>query len=520
MTFDEIVNGFKCDEPLRSIVEQAFSFLHESWFQDILHADLIVSLTSNSPKVFLRKKQKEHPAEYATYKKLVEELSKVTLEIQGFTLFGNNQNRNFIRYLKQITFVDCKFTDQTTSNDLKKVFKGFSSNTKILYHSCEFLTKVEVGVYAKVLTSEESQEQTRTYNEYFYDCTFHKSILVKNTSVRLTPSDGEPSLTSIFDECAFSSYLKLQNLNVFCNIALFTKHNEFIPALIIENCSLERSLKLNSGDKFKQIFKAIILKDSIFKGKFEMKGVECNIFMQSNCNFEKVCDFHGAIFKTLFVAKRSIYGDFFAYENVTCLKSSTKTIFQYVTFKSLSSFRDSKFLSGLDIEKANFEVPPNFLKAEVDEESPRETFRIIKHSFDDVGNFLEANKFFAFEMECYRRDLSIKKGHYVEKGIFWFNKFFSNFGQSIFRPVAAILVISIVAAIAYSKYVDELPLLSINGDTSFVRYFIDSLNHWAGSLIIGPLLKKNYEFISLFFGVFLSIFSWMTIVAFKRLTRR
>ena len=46
------------------------------------------------------------------------------------------------------------------------------------------------------------------------------------------------------------------------------------------------------------------------------------------------------------------------------------------------------------------------------------------------------------------------------------------------------------------------------------------LNQWADSMVFSKLLKDSYEFLSLLYNILLSVFTWMTIVAFKRLTKR
>lgn len=59
-------------------------------------------------------------------------------------------------------------------------------------------------------------------------------------------------------------------------------------------------------------------------------------------------------------------------------------------FKRLADFYSSQFAHFSDLAA---------------ERTDRETFRIIKHSFDAVGNHIEANKYFAHEMQACRREL-------------------------------------------------------------------------------------------------------------------
>ncbi|WP_404419571.1 hypothetical protein [Marinospirillum sp.] len=86
-----------------------------------------------------------------------------------------------------------------------------------------------------------------------------------------------------------------------------------------------------------------------------------------------------------------------------------RATFEYVTFHTHATFRGAKFLGGLDLDRANFSDEANFLGVDVDggdvSKTTRETYRLIKHSFDSIGNHLEANKFFAKEMDKYHKEL-------------------------------------------------------------------------------------------------------------------
>lgn len=75
-------------------------------------------------------------------------------------------------------------------------------------------------------------------------------------------------------------------------------------------------------------------------------------------------------------------------------------------------FRNAKFHKGVDLSKSNFNyvAGANFLGCEIEDNKKekvtnRETFRVIKHCFDSIGNHLEANKFFAEEMKAKKREL-------------------------------------------------------------------------------------------------------------------
>lgn len=78
-----------------------------------------------------------------------------------------------------------------------------------------------------------------------------------------------------------------------------------------------------------------------------------------------------------------------------------------MTFLSFVNFRNATFNSGLDLENANLKEMPNFLNVKLlSNNTNRETLRIIKHSFDKVGNHIEANKYFSLEMERHKNDMA------------------------------------------------------------------------------------------------------------------
>ena len=84
-------------------------------------------------------------------------------------------------------------------------------------------------------------------------------------------------------------------------------------------------------------------------------------------------------------------------------------MFEYVTFLSFTNFRNTTFYSGLNLENSNLKEAPNFLNIDINPKfTNRETFRIIKNSFDKIGNNIEANKFFVFEMNKYEEELKKK----------------------------------------------------------------------------------------------------------------
>ena len=131
-----------------------------------------------------------------------------------------------------------------------------------------------------------------------------------------------------------------------------------------------------------------------------------------NSNFEKLVDFHGTHSSSLQVMK-SIFSDFCALENckfgIEGKEEKDGASFAYTTFLNFITFRDSEFFYGLNLSHSNFTQSPNFSNSKINEANTnRETFRIIKHAHDSIGNSLEANESFVLEMKKYKEELKKK----------------------------------------------------------------------------------------------------------------
>ncbi|NPA71321.1 MAG: hypothetical protein GXO35_00705, partial [Gammaproteobacteria bacterium] len=99
--------------------------------------------------------------------------------------------------------------------------------------------------------------------------------------------------------------------------------------------------------------KSIVIRDMKFRGKFEFKE---NIVKEKteieNSNFEKVTDFFKTKFMGCFRMEKCIVNGFMGFEDCHFQfdkKASETTVFRYVTFMSLASFRGAMFNGKLDI---------------------------------------------------------------------------------------------------------------------------------------------------------------------------
>ncbi|MBK6957323.1 MAG: hypothetical protein IPH22_02040 [Nitrosomonas sp.] len=377
---------------------------------------------------------------------------------------------------ENISYENCKFKSEW----ILKAFTQSIEGDSLIYKNCEFKENVSL-----------IPENAYVYTEraYFNNCNFKKKLEIERV---------------IFSKCFIEN-----NNDIRTEIGQFS----------IARCNFEEKFFLNNCN-----IKNFVIKDSKFVSKFEFKN---NTVMQdfeiNNTNYSKLADMYETNFLSKFKIKKSIFNDFVAFEKCKFGENDKENaaLFQYVTFYSFANFRNTKFFSGLDIETINPKESPNFLGTSVNPiNSNRETFRIIKNSFIKTENNIEANKYFAEEMNKYRKEIR-ETGIWHEKIILFYNGFFSNFGQSYIRPLIALLVFT---AIYYSLQIGQKEnwLYEIYPAANvFISCFSYHLNGFARSLIpFNRFLYEGMEFLSLFFYIFNSSFIWLIIVAIKRRTKR
>ncbi|MGJ0338451.1 hypothetical protein [Aliarcobacter cryaerophilus] len=377
---------------------------------------------------------------------------------------------------------------------------------------------------------------------FFQDCNFYEYWSLKNFKVlqkqddfevyqactfyeNVSASSGEKDKFSLdnvqFNGCTFKKELTFENINA--RKPIFKDWNEFsstINELNINNCSFENKFILKN-----YTIENLFLKNTIFKGKLEFTNNTVTVMDVDNCNFEKLAEFYGSTFKQFKIFK-SIFTDYTGFEKCEFginnnMQESYIANFQYVTFLSFINFRNTKFKSGLMFEDTNLKEYPNFLNSDIEfENTSKETYRIIKYSFDKLGNHIEANKYFAREMKKYKNELSKNCSWSQERFIFWFNETISNYGQNYFKPTLLLLLSSFLYTL----------LILLSGNLEFknwlkehtlVLLIIKFLNSWFSSIIIfNKVLPKNLEFITVLFAIFQSTLIWHILVAVRRHAKR
>ncbi|MFA0690965.1 hypothetical protein [Vibrio splendidus] len=472
------------------------SFL--SSFYDELRNYIINHIFSCGSRVDQMSLSKEKIADYLDNDNELGRLTKIQMNrdvVFDNIVFPARDSRDYFKLFKKIEsahFNYCSFSiPEIDINELK-----------VFYQDCKF------NSYWTVYHSELLENVNNTL---YQCCTFYNDVSINSGN-----ASDENINYSIFTDCHFSNKLEV--------------FNSTIPSLMFNNSpNLTLNMKevnlVNVIIEDKFVLNNVVL-DSFntenvsFKSKFEFKENTVREFTVFNTNFHKIFDAYRTKFDS-YASKKCIFYDFSGFELCEfSLLEKQLAAFEYVTFLGFVNYRNAIFHGGLDLENTNLKEPPNFLKMKVNSENTnRETYRIIKNSFDKAGNHIEANKYFSLEMMKYKKELSTQPMS-QEKLIFWLNKNISNFGMSYTRPIFLMFIFSIVYQGLIIGYHNNL-LYKIDPEYNYyISSFSGFINNLASNIIpFNKFLFEGMEFMSLIFYVVFASLIWQTIVSIKKHTR-
>ena len=161
------------------------------------------------------------------------------------------------------------------------------------------------------------------------------------------------------------------------------------------------------------------------------------------------------------------------------------------------------------------------MKTNIDEKNTnRETFRIVKSSFDEIHNYIEANKYFSYEMKKYKEELK-GTNKTQEKVILFLNEKISNYGQSYVKPIFYMIATSIIYYLLILGYENNILYEIHPSSNGFLEKISSSVNNVSKNILpFSKALKSGMEFVSLLFYIIFASLIWQTLVAVKRHTRR
>ena len=290
---------------------------------------------------------------------------------------------------------------------------------------------------------DKSKEEITIFWEIFYKKYDSKQIVlgIKNVIFPEFESKGGLSKQSprktIFEY--LDSYLRFEDCIFEDDIFLY----KYIHELEFKECKFFANVKIKRMDIEKGISfekcifnKSLILKNITFKEGSKVKIKECQKIVNAsfeNTTFEDLADFYNSTFETKTNFERTTFKNISVFSNVI-FKDDID--FRFTTFEKLAQFKETIFEKKLNLEDTIIKDKINFLKTKTlnnenlkpENIANRETARIIKDSFEQQNNIIEANKFYALEMKEREKELDSKKD-FFEWLVFKFHGLSSNHSQ-------------------------------------------------------------------------------------------
>lgn len=381
-------------------------------------------------------------------------------------------------------FQDCNFFNSWYITPIKRL----SNYMNCLYQNCMFYKDVRAEYEAMVVPNEDI---TLIPENLFYACRFIADLSLA----------GMEFTGLVFIEEDSSSSSSIEHLNIqdcsFKKDVIIQEH--FINEMRISNSSFTNIYLRKNG-----IVKAEMLNCKIEK-MFDASYTDFNILYIKDTIFSSIVNFEKSKFGII----------------ISDAREAKPVIFENVTFLGIANFRNTIFYEGLDIEKINAVESPNFLGTRIEPNyTKRDTFRLIKYSFDRIGNHLEANKYFREEMVKYKEELQTT-GTKAQRFVFWFNSWSSDFGQSYTLPLKRMFYFILIPySILFFLHKYECLYKMYTPLNSKINAIAEHINDIAKLFPLNNTLVAGMELISLGFNIFFGLLGYQLIIALKRNAKR
>lgn len=219
-------------------------------------------------------------------------------------------------------------------------------------------------------------------------------------------------------------------------------NSKFIKKLKLVSCELKEKLLINNIETVCEFD----FYDTLFEKKIEIKGFKyINKLNFKNATFRKTTDLHGSIIIESNFYKTN-FEDVIVFEN-TIFEEDVK--YTFTTFKKIGMFKRAIYKKNLDLEDSIILGDMNFLQMSSIENKEknidvlnRETARIIKNNFEKDNNIIEANRYYAVEMQKREYELGNKSNvNEFEWLVFKIHGITSNYSQSWLLSLFWIIII-------------------------------------------------------------------------------
>jgi uncharacterized protein YjbI with pentapeptide repeats len=244
---------------------------------------------------------------------------------------------------------------------------------------------------------------------------------------------GEKKFTQSikFSNCTFLSSVDFTNIQ-------FEKDIVFSKCILKDKIYFKRQQNIRISFLNCPEIKNLDFSRIIFEQQVEIKDCVIKSCNFENTRFKDFCHFEESNFSEI-KFKNTVFEKLVTFQKT---KFKEDVDFYYVTFKTHAIFKNAVFEKTVNFENTLFEVDGSFYgvsskkdRIELIDVSNRETARIIKNSFEQQNNIIEANKFYALEMEKREKELdkNIKKGeNIIEWLIFKIHSISSDHSQSAY----------------------------------------------------------------------------------------
>lgn len=331
-----------------------------------------------------------------------------TLLLDGIFTFVNKAKSIIIN------FIGCDFID------IPNIIQGSNNERKIIvnYNDCNFIT----------WKNKPYHQVEKFEGERYHLCRFNKLGISGDEKSHLE--------TNIeFVQCEFD------NLTInycICNKKLL-EHAKKITFLTINNSLINEPFRITDG----MIIKKLDFSETEFKKTVKIKSCEITEANFYNTKFDKLADFYRTKFSNVSF-KKTDFNDISVFSEVVF---KCDVDFLYTKFLKEAIFQDAVITGKLNLRNSIFKDKANFLDItceEKDKDEPyenpkliqvanRETARIIKNFYDSSKNIIEANKFYALEMQEREKELDQNiKNNVFEWLVFKAHRLSSNHSQDWF----------------------------------------------------------------------------------------
>lgn len=377
--------------------------------------------------------------------------------------------------------------------------------SKVEFSKCKFIDRYELINFKETLYADCVMDEIYFKNSSEEKCIFNE-VLFYNTEIKKIYCEGITFKSRLFKK------LKIENV---------------IDSIELVNCDIPIDFILNNENRENEddLLKINYLsfKNSTFLKGTKIKIQFCEIEKANfyNTKFEDLADFYQSVFNNVDFERT----DFKSISIFSEVEFNCNVDFKYTKFLGKTIFRDTviKKPYSLDLRNTIFDDEANFLditaeKRETDDYTKekkgktkdikvknRETARIIKSFFDNQNNTIEANKFYALEMQKREEELDEEKKNgkdFFEWLIFKTHGLSSNHSQDSLVALFWILIFSFTYGFTNC--------LNKSLDTKLEYFLIDSFIIGIILLISIWVVKKeniNNFYLVLCFYIFYSFFS-------------